>query len=151
MEENEYKDAYNQITQVVCVFEKALTNNLCKCSYAKHFCLADREGYACKSKQASDKCAELMQHLRENARFSLKLHSIGSQLPHNMEIRVQAGGLTGLQKLYGEADPCYISGNIRELVECAVTQVGNLDALPYNEIIKSIAEYKVRSRRKSNK
>ncbi len=149
MEENEYKATYDEITQINCVFEKALTNNLCKCAFARHFWLADREGYACKSADASQECAELLKQLRENARFSLKLSSVGQQLPHNMEIRVQAGGLAGLQKLYGDdaAEP-YLTRNVRQLVERAVAKAGGIAALPFSEIVKSIAEYKVRSRRK---
>jgi hypothetical protein len=149
MEENEYKEAYDEITQIVCVFEKALTNNLCKCGYAKHFWLADREGYACNSKPASEQCAAVLQQLRQNSRFSLKLQSVGAQLPHNMDIKVQAGGLTGLQKLYGATDVKYITGNIHELIDRAVSQAGSIENLPYSEIIKSIAGYQIRSRRKS--
>ena len=149
MEENEYKAVYNEITQIVCVFEKALTNNLCKCECSKHFWLADREGYACNSKQASDECAALLQQLRQSSRFSLKLPGVGAPLPHNMDIKVQAGGLSGLQKLYGATDDKYITGNIHKLIGNAVALTGSVEALPYSEIIKSIAEYKVRSRRKS--
>ena len=149
MEENEYKATYNQITQISCVFEKALTNNLCQCALSRHFWLADREGYACRSAEASQLCAGLLKQLRENSRFSLKLPSVGQQLPHNMDIRVQAGGLAGLHKLYGEDAPePYITRDVHSLVERAVSRSRDITALPYSEIIKSIAEYKVRSRRR---
>ncbi len=149
MEENEYKATYDEITQINCVFEKALTNNLCQCACARHFWLADREGYACNSAPASAECAALLQRLREKSRFSLKLPSVGQQLPHNMDIRVQAGGLAGLQKRYGETDASpYITGNVRRLVETAITDAGGIDQLPYGDIVQSIAEYRVRSRRR---
>lgn len=147
MEENEYKSTYDEITQIECVFEKALTNNLCRCACSKHFWLADREGYACRSSSASQACAQLLKQLRENSRFLLKLHTVGSQLPHNMDIRVQAGGLTGLQKLYGESDDRFITADIHKLVDQAVASAGDISSLPFSEIVKSIADYKVRSRR----
>ena len=147
MEEHEYKSTYSEITRIPCGFEKALTNNQCRCSFARHFWLADREGYACKSQDASEHCSQLLEKLRENARFSLKLASVGQQLPHNMDIRVQAGGLVGLQKLFGEAADARVS-DVRQLVETAQQQAGELASLPYTEIVKSIADYKVRSRRR---
>ena len=100
MEENEYKSSYSEIATIRCEFEKALTNNKAKCSYARHFCLADREGYACKSWVSSAKCHELLGLLRESSRFILKLQQTGNKLPHNMEIRIQAGGLSGIQALF---------------------------------------------------
>jgi hypothetical protein len=150
MEESEYKSTYDEITRIACVFEKALTNNQCRCSYSQHFWLADREGYSCKSASASTQCARLLEKLRETSRFSLKLATVGNQLPHNMDIRVQAGGLSGMQKLYGDKAVSKVS-DVRQLVEVAMTREGTLDDLPYSEIIKSIAEYKTRSRSKKLK
>lgn len=54
MEENEYKSAYNTIANIRCVFEKALTSHHAQCHLAANFCLADREGYACKDKLAAN-------------------------------------------------------------------------------------------------
>ncbi len=152
MEENEYKAAYDEITQINCAFEKALTNNLCQCACARHFWLADREGYACNSSAASTECAKVLQQLREKSRFSLKLASVGQQLPHNQDIRVQAGGLTGLAKRYGEPSSSpFITTNVRKLIETAITESGGIEQLPYSEIVQSVAEYRVRSRRKKRR
>ena len=91
MEESEYKTTYSEIARIRCHFEKALTNNKARCSCSRHFWLADREGYACGSKGLSAKCRELLEKMRENSRFILKLQQPGQSLPHNMEIRVQVG------------------------------------------------------------
>ena len=99
MEEDEYKSTYNELASVRCVFEKALTNNHAKCHLSSHFCLADREGYSCKDMESSFLCSELLEKLREKSTFVFKVRSIDGPLPHNMEIRVQVGGLTGLAKL----------------------------------------------------
>jgi hypothetical protein len=149
MEEDEYKATYQEIAKNRCVFEKALTNNQCKCRFAQHFWLADREGYACKSRDISINCRDLLGKFRENSRFLLKVHSIGEQLPHNMEIRVQIGGLRGLRAVLGsgEEKDALIS-DIRSLVEQAEQQYEDMDALPYNEIVQSIASFKGRKRGK---
>jgi hypothetical protein len=147
MEEDEYKTTYQQIASIGCVFEKALTNNRARCSYARHFCLADREGYACRSETCALICSELLQNLRDNSRFSLKLKTVGTALPHNMEIRVQVGGLQGVQKALA-LDPA-VAGldDIRDLVDRAIAKFGKLDVLPYADIVQSVAQFQGRKRR----
>ncbi len=148
MEEDEYRNTYQQIASVGCAFEKALTNNQARCSYARHFCLADREGYTCRSETCAAICSQLLQNLRDNSRFSLKLKSVGAALPHNMEIRVQAGGLQGLQKALAPADDVRAGlDDIRGLVDSAIQKFGKLDTLPYADIVQSVAQFQGRRRR----
>ena len=151
MEEDEYKATYNEIAETRCVFEKALTNNQCRCRYSRHFWLADREGYACKSDENASKCSYLLGNLRENSRFFLKIHSVGSQLPHNVDIRVQVGGLRGLRSVLSDEDGDQLIVDIRELVEQAEARYESLDKLPYSEIVQSIASYQGRSRSKKSR
>lgn len=148
MEENEYKSVYKEIANIRCEFEKALTNNKAKCVYSRHFCLADREGYACKSSELSAKCRELLEMLRENSRFILKMQQSSNKLPHNMEIRVQVGGLSGIQKLFSPEQQDKKIEDIFALVERAVTAYGSLERLPYNRIVQSISSYQGRKSRK---
>ena len=147
MEENEYKSTYSEIASIRCEFEKALTNNKARCAYARHFWLADREGYACKSTESSTKCRELLVKLRENSRFILKLQQAGEQLPHNMEIRVQAGGISGIQALFS-AGPEEKVEDIHALVEQAEAEYGGLERLPYNRIVQSVSRFQGRKSRK---
>ena len=149
MEENEYKSSYSEIATIRCEFEKALTNNKAKCSSARHFWLADREGYACKSRVLSAKCDELLGLLRESSRFILKLQQTGNQLPHNMEIRVQAGGLSGIQALFIPQQRDKVE-DISTLIEQAEIEFGSLEKLPYSRIVKSIRDYQGRKSRKRN-
>lgn len=147
MEESEYKSAYSEIARVRCEFEKALTNNKARCARARHFWLADREGYACGSSESSQKCRELLGNLRENSRFILKLQSTGEKLPHNMEIRVQAGGLNGIHSLFTPEQPETID-DIHDLIGRAEREYGGLDRLPYDRIVQSISSYQGRKSRK---
>jgi len=153
MEEDEYKATYQEIAKNRCVFEKALTNNQCKCRFSEHFWLADREGYACTSKEMAADCRHLLEKLRENSRFLLKLHTVGAQLPHNMDIRVQIGGLRGLRAAIGSGEQQSqhddLITDIRALIEQAEKQYDNMDVLPYSEIVQSIAGFKARRHGKS--
>ncbi len=174
MEEKEYKSAYNELTSVRCMFEKSLTNHRAKCQLSIHFCLADREGYACESSVASSTCKKLLETLRKKSAFALKLHDIDGPLPHNMEIRVQVGGITGLEKLlisdtntnaltgsalhddalgaknmnYRGTENIKIIENINAVVNSVIEKYGSLEYLPYSEIIQSVVRFKGRRRRR---
>ena len=149
MEEDEYKSTYGALTSVRCVFEKTLTNHRAKCSLSKHFCLSDREGYSCKDAESSLNCAELLEKLRKKSLFVLKLRDINGPLPHNMEIRVQIGGLRGLRAVLDPDEKESLISDIRALIEQAQKQYDNMDALPYNEIVQSIASFKTQRHGKS--
>lgn len=146
MEEGEYKSTYNELVSVRCVFEKALLSHQVKhqvkCCISKHFCLADREAYACQGLNHAAICAEFLEKLREKSTFALKLREISGPLPHNMEIRVQVGGITGLAKgLDVETDD--VSGILNQAQE----EYGGLEKLPYDKIIQSVVQFQGRRRR----
>jgi len=153
MEEDEYKSTYNELADIRCVFEKALVNHQAnqpvKCTLSRHFCLADREGYSCEKEASSCKCNELLELLRKNSAFVLKLREINGPLPHNMEIRVQVGGLMGLAKLVDadEASKPPALDDISRLLDQAQKTYGRLDELPYGEIIQSVVQFQGRRRR----
>jgi len=146
MEEDEYKSTYSELASVRCVFEKALTNHQAKCDLSRHFCLADREGYSCEDAGASLKCSKLLEKLREKSIFVLKLHDIDGPLPHNMEIRVQVGGVRGLARLIN-VDIIDKVDNIHRVLDEVINKFGSLDSLPYSEIIQSIEQFQGRRRR----
>lgn len=150
MEENEYKSTYREIARIRCEFEKALTNNKAKCPLASHFWLADREGYACKSAEAANKCRDLLVKLRENSRFIFKMQQTADKLPHNMEIRVQAGGLGGILALFTAQQQDKIE-NIHALIQQAEAEFGGLEQLPYSRIVQAISSYQGRKSRKRSR
>lgn len=151
MEEDEYKATYNEIAAVRCEFEKALTNHCCKCSLSAHFCLADREGYACNSDKSAAICAEILQNVRDGSRFLLKLQRTGEPLPHNMEIRVQTGAMNGIQKLIDPERAGQKVNDIVSVIDQVLVIYGDTDKLPYSEIVQSVAATKVRKRSKNKK
>ena len=152
MEEDEYKATYNELAAVRCVFEKTLLNHQAKCALSRHFCLADREGYSCENVPSADKCRNFLEKLREKSIFVLKMHEINGPLPHNMEIRVQAGGLMGVAKLVdvkteGQLKKPVID-DINRILNMAKKEYGLLENLPYSEIIQSVVQFQGRRRRR---
>lgn len=148
MEEQEYRDTYREINPRRCVFEKAINSRRCSCEQSVRFCLADREGVSCNSESGNRHCIDLLDSMRRNARFSLQLTRVDGPLPHNREIRVQNGGLLGLQKLLHpeQADSDSVT-DIHGLIGQAISKFGQLDALPYERIVQAIVSFQGRRKR----
>ncbi|HEY9199837.1 MAG TPA: hypothetical protein VIR60_10760 [Gammaproteobacteria bacterium] len=148
MEEDEYRSTYAAVNERRCVLEKALNSRTVTCSHSERFYLADREAVGCKSDPAQRRCQELLTRMREGARFSLQMTHIGGPLPHNKEIKVQVGGLQGLQALLApeQADSSTVE-DVFGLLNAAELRFGALSAFPYQDMIKHITRYQGRSRR----
>jgi hypothetical protein len=148
MEEQEYKDTYQHVNQRRCVFEKSITSRRCSCEKSLRFHLADREGVSCNSTSCNALCTEFLNTMRRKARFALHLTSADSPLPHAKEIKVQTGGLLGLQTLlHPDRAEATDVNNAIGLVDSAMRQYGALDKLPYDLIVQAIVKFQGRKKR----
>lgn len=151
VEEDEYRSTYQNINQRRCVFEKAILTRRCSCLCSARFYLADREGIACDSATAHERCRYFISLLRENARFALKITVLDGELPHGKEIKVQNGGLLGLQRaLHPELGGDKVN-DVCGLTALGEQVYGSLELIPYQELVKSIAEFVGRRRRRSKR
>jgi len=149
MDEDQYRSVYRSVNEHKCVFEKTINARHGNCSCAKRFNLADREGVACEQATRHEYCLNLLTQLRSNASFTLRSIHIEGQLPHANEIRVQAGGLIGIQDAVIRKNPA--AANIHDidgLLRAAEQEYGEIENFPFSEIIKTIANFKGRQRRK---
>jgi hypothetical protein len=148
MEEHEYRATYQALSQRPCVFVKAVTSRRCSCSQSARFHLADREGVACKSDTGNARCIALLDAMRRNARFTLHITHAHGPLPHAKEIRVQIGGLLGLQKLLHpdltQADSVH---DINSLTTEAIERYRCIENLPYELIVQTLASFEGRRKR----
>lgn len=149
MEEDQYRETYNSVNALRCVYEKAINSRRCTCSASHRFNLADREGVSCQSAEGQQRCKTILELMRKNAGFALKLpEADGSPLPHAKEIKVQVGGLLGLQKLlFTEKESADKVEDIDNILRTTLEKYHEFSGLPFTEIIKSITNFKGRQRR----
>ena len=152
MDEENYRQVFERINSAPCVFEKSILSLKCKCAYQHLFRLADRQGVGCTDAVMQLNCKKFLDHLRQQTRFVFKIN-IDGPLPHNKEIKVQNGGMLGLQKLLVNTALTESVDDIASLMHKVVDLYGGIDALPYNLIMPSVREYKTRPKRqpKNNK
>jgi len=148
MDEQAYRDTYQSINDRRCVFEKTINSRRCSCEKSRRLQLADREGIACNSATANALCGELLNLMRRNARFALHLTSADGPLPHAKEIKVQTGGLLGLQSLlHPEKSAADNVENAIGLIDLAISRFGRLEALPYDVIVQAVVHFEGRKKR----
>lgn len=170
MDEDQYRSTYKEMNPNRCYFEKLLLLRYGNCIEAKKLFLAEREAYACNSEKAQQQCLQILERLRANARFALQITQVDGQLPHAKEIKVQVGGLFGLQQLLADENPTQTDvlndddakfgeqaqkqapiENILATINEAVRQFNDLDSIPYNEVVKSIINFKLPDRKRKKK
>lgn len=170
MDEDQYRSAYKEMNPTRCYFEKLLLLRYGNCKRAKKLFLAEREAYACSSASDQQQCLKLLERLRSNARFALQITQVDGQLPHAKEIKVQVGGLFGLQQLlanenltqtdvlldddakFGEQAQKHAPiENVSDTINVAMRQFNDLDSIPYNEVVKSIINFKLPDRKHKRK
>jgi len=167
MNEDEYKDVYQRVIGTKCVYEKTILLQFAQCDHAEKRLLAEREAVNCSSEACQFRCQKFLDVTRQNARFALGQTQADEQLPHSKEVKVQAGGLFGLQQLLENSDPINIEPlddynqrfneqqkaivNINGCLEKAEQHYLNLDKFPYADIVKAILRFEVRKKRQRNK
>ncbi|MGD8407326.1 MAG: hypothetical protein PVG50_02185 [Thiohalophilus sp.] len=152
MEEDEYRSTYHEINEHRCIFEKSINSRRSTCEHGRRFNLADREGVACSSEAGNHRCRVFLDMMRKNASFALQQLHIDGPLPHAKEIKVQTGGLLGLQGvLHPEKSDAERVENIAGILREAMDRYGDFEQLPYAELVKTIVRFEGRNKRRRGK
>lgn len=149
MSEDEFRATYRTVNPQRCCFEKTVLARRAGCHLARRLNIGEREGVACSLGVAQQRCNQLLEQLRSNALFALGLTRIDGQLPHAKEVKVQTGGLIGLQQLFSPDTAIdAVIEDIHQLLEQANTIYPDLTALPYATLARTIVKFEGRPRKK---
>lgn len=161
MDESAFRRARGAVNPQSCAFEQAILARCCACSLAERRNIAEREAVACTSPPARAQCTALCVLLRQSSVFALKLTQVDTPLPHAKEMKVQCGGLRGVQQAVepaaavAESAGAFASGaqglpsvgDVHGLVEASRQKFGDLASLPYSAIVQSVVAHQIRRRR----
>lgn len=141
--EDAYRDARRSVNPTPCAFEKGVLARCVSCRKAEKHLLAERETINCADAAAQARCTELKTLLRGHSAFALKIPHMGAPLPHAKELKIQCGGLKGLQSAVSGSDSVE---DAFALIESALAAHGALDAFPYSEIVQGVVHFEARRR-----
>lgn len=134
----------------LCPFSKPILGQWCECAYSR---VADRCSGKMVCTQAGerrDTCMQLVQLLKENARFTLNLSDTDTQINHAQAMKIKCGGILGMQRILnpntGTTTPSII-----DIIDRAGDQYGNIAKFPYGEIIRDISAFSHRKTKREKK
>lgn len=133
MDETAYRQILSANILSTCPFEKSILSNCAACSKAEKHNIAEREVVACNDKEALGRCIALRDLLRHNFTFALGRSHIDGPLPHAQEMRMQCGGLKGLQFSLDASDEVR---DVASLLAMAQQKFGGLADFPYAQIVR---------------
>ncbi len=145
-DENAYKQTYSEVNPLQCVFERGMLRRCLGCEQGIRRNIAEREAVGCRDKAAHDLCGAFKSRLKHAAAFALKLAHPDDPLPHAKELKLQCGGLLGLEQTLQEGGVTAVA-NVAGSLSAALTRYGSLEALPYGELIQAIRLFEARPRR----
>ena len=134
MDENAYRQVLSASIARPCPFGKSILTRRVSCSLAEKHNVAERELVACSDETSLERCVELHDALRHNFAFALHRRDTPEPLTHAQEMRVQCGGLKGLQYAMDESDEVR---DVAGLVALAIQKFGGLAEFPYSLIVKN--------------
>ena len=130
----------------ICPFGSTLVTETCHCVHAEQVVRRGGAEIICQKEVAYARCTELFQHLKNVALPEFEVEDDLTTMPHSVLQKIQFGGLMGLQQLITQ-QPTDTVADVAELLGTLETKFGTLDDLPYNELVSSITEYKLKRRR----
>jgi hypothetical protein len=147
MDDGELRDTLGAVNALPCPFEKFLFSAKGRCRHLRRHFIGEREAAGCTLASARTDCVALLALLQDRARFALRLKRPTGTLPHGKALRLQTGGLLGLQNaVYPDLPRRDRVADVTDLIEEAKGLFGSLEQLPYPEILRSIARTKGRNR-----
>lgn len=146
MDESAYGAVRGGINRLPCVFERALLARCAACPLVHRQALAEREILACTDPGAQASCRDFHALLRESSSFALKLSGPAQRIPHALEMKLQCGGLRGLQQALDESAA---TPEVHALLARTLARYGTLEEAPYSRIIQGVAAWTGRKRSRS--
>ena len=141
MDEAAFHAARQALTPSACVFAKAVLSGCAHCTLAKRTAMAEREVVTCGSEVAHINCSTLNSLFRERALFALRLPRHGEPIVHAKAMKLQCGGLRGLQQAVQASE-----NDVHAMVQMAMVDGASLLDLPWDRMVASISAWELRRR-----
>jgi hypothetical protein len=132
MDESAYKQTLSAWSERICPFEKTVLTKCVYCSKEEKHNLAEREIVACNDAGKRARCITLYQLLRSNFSFALGVAHLEEPLTHAREMRLQCGGLKGLQFVMDSSDEVT---DVAQLIDAVEQRYVSLEQMPFQEIV----------------
>lgn len=130
-----------------CPYSGTLVSEQFACPLAKTVVRRGGPEVECTSQVAHTRCASLFQRMKEVALPAFGVEDDLLAMPHSVLVKIQYGGLLGLQRILGEvSEETSTVADIDGLCESAVQRYNNVASIPCQTFVQDMTAYKLRRR-----
>lgn len=129
-----------------CAFNGTLVAQTFGCVHAEPVACRGGPDVACRSPASHRRCAEVFDRLKTAALPAFGVEDDLLSMPHSVLMKIQHGGLLGLQCLLDGAPASRVE-NVDGLVERAIGQFQTADAIPCADVVADMTSYQLKRRR----
>ncbi|MEK7717042.1 MAG: hypothetical protein AAB322_04735 [Pseudomonadota bacterium] len=131
-----------------CAFSNTLVTGQFGCEKGEQVTRRGGPDVVCTSDEAHRQCDKLFQRMKQAALPAFGVEDDLLSMPHSVLVKIQFGGLLGLQRLQGNGtDESAVVKNIHGLVGQTIGKYGGLDAIPCQAFVEDMTSYKLKRRR----
>lgn len=141
MDEDAFRKELRATDRYACPFGKAILARCCACSLSGRRAIAERETVICTQAPVHEQCENLYSLLYDNSQFALKRVHPDAPLTHAQNMKIQCGGLRGLQLVQDASEQVL---DVAALVQAVQQTFGDLAELPFSTIIQSVSAFQAR-------
>ena len=134
---------------LLCPFSATLVKKDFGCKHAKEIIRRGGAEIACEKSDVHTVCSTLHNTIKTSALQAMNVEDDLQTLPHSVLVKIQYGGLLGLQKVtMGESQKGNRIDDISLLVSIVMEKFQSMEDIPFDSINKTIIDYKTQRRRK---
>ncbi len=136
------------MSNLICPFSAPLVAEDFACRFANVVIRRGGTEIACQNAISRARCIELHQAMKAVALADQGYEDDLTQVPHSLLVKIQYGGLLGLQRLTGEdSDTTTAVTDIDSLVESAKARFGTVSDIPCVDLCTDMTGYRLPGRR----
>lgn len=136
------------MSDLLCPFSAPVVKQDFACQHAQEIIRRGGSEIACQQADAHGVCMALHGAIKASALQAMELEDDLLSLPHNVLVKIQYGGLIGLQQLTSDSHPDDTIDDIASLVSSVMNRFVTLDNIPLDAVNQTIINYKTQRRRK---
>lgn len=143
VDESAFKRVLVSANPQPCPFGRAILSGCCACSLVGRHYIAERETMVCSAPTAHAACVRVCDLFRRKSAFAIKELHDASRITHAQNMKIQCGGLHGLQL---EVDGASAVDDVATLIAAARLKFGAAEQFPYTHIVRAVVAYQPRKR-----